>query len=109
MANFGKSALERFRSPSELESHGGFRQTLGRIAARLPQTRGKAITVTIVAAKRCDERLRRACVIEKNLAWSALGQQHCLNFDSDPGTGIATLKWAFMRPGIKGWAVRRGR
>jgi hypothetical protein len=74
---------------------------LGRIAARLLQIRGEAIAVIIGEAKPCDERLSCACVIEKNLAWSELGQYHCLNFDGDPGTGIAALKWAFRRPGIK--------
>jgi hypothetical protein len=35
------------------------------------------------------ERLSRACVIEKNLAWSDLGQYRCLNFSRKPGAGIA--------------------
>src|ERR1700722_796798 len=40
-----------------------------------------------------DRRLSRACMIEKNLAWSQLGQQYCLNCGRNPGTGIATLSW----------------
>ena len=40
-----------------------------------------------------NRRLSRACVIEKNLAWSQLGQQYCLNCSGKPGTGIATQRW----------------
>jgi hypothetical protein len=38
----------------------------------------------------CNRGHRRACVIEKNLAMSRLGQYHCLNCGGDPGMGIAT-------------------
>src|ERR1700722_224820 len=51
-----------------------------------------------------NRRLSRACVIEKNLSWSQLGQQYCLNCSGKPGTGIATQRW---RPTQKRKTVRQ--
>ena len=36
----------------------------------------------------CRRGLSRACVIEKNLAWSELGQYHCLNCGAIPAQGL---------------------
>ena len=41
-----------------------------------------------VAGAPCDRRLSRACVIEKNLAWSELGQQGCLICGAVPAQGL---------------------
>src|SRR5258706_11153273 len=53
-----------------------------------PGRGGRSQQSTVVA---CDRRLSGACVIEKNLAWSDLGQRYCLNCGRKPRTGIATI------------------
>src|SRR5437764_6329474 len=36
----------------------------------------------------CGRGLSRACMIEKNLAWSKLGQYYCLNYGAFPAQGL---------------------
>ena len=36
----------------------------------------------------CGRGLSRACMIEKNLAWSELGQYRCLNYGAFPAQGL---------------------
>src|SRR5215212_8621384 len=60
------------------EHHRRIRRSLGRIAARLLQIGGDCRPSSAVPARNANRRLSRACVIEKNLAWSELGQQSCL-------------------------------
>src|ERR1700727_3643522 len=50
------------------------------ISADLGRDRGALASSSNRMADQHDERLSRACVVDKNLAWSELGQQYCLNF-----------------------------
>src|ERR1700681_1149517 len=70
----GAPAPRAFCSLPGAEFHGRIRRSLGRIAARLPQIRDGPSIVIIGTRGACRERLSRACMIEKNLAWSELGQ-----------------------------------
>jgi hypothetical protein len=74
----------------------------------LPQIRQVAmLSAPAPIAEQLDERLSRACVIEKNLAWSELGQQHCLNFGLPfPAQGLQR-KSGVETPRIEGKVVRR--
>jgi hypothetical protein len=57
----------------------------------LLQIRGGASTSNSMADQH-GERLSRACVVGKSLAWSELGQQYCLNF------GLRFPAWGLQRP-----------
>src|SRR5262249_27775583 len=48
-----------------------------RVWRKAPTERTASLTCT---ADQLHERLSRACVIDEKLAWSELGQEHCLNF-----------------------------
>src|SRR5579863_1415046 len=98
---------------SGAEFRRGIRRSLGRNAARLPQIRRRTPTEMNNPLGPASGRLSRACVIEKNLAWSALGQYCCLNFGRKPGIGIAAPSVGVLAPKIKarpfvGDAERRG-
>jgi hypothetical protein len=99
-------APEHFRSWSRLQLPCRIRRSLGGIAARLPQTPGNAAAL-VVKPPPCGRGHTRACVIEKNLAWSELGQHRCLNYDANPAQGLQR-SWGAQAPKRAGKAVRRG-
>jgi hypothetical protein len=53
--------------------------------------------VTGALRRAACKRLSRACVIEKNLAWSELGQQHCLNFGPHTRHGVCSGQAKFKK------------
>jgi hypothetical protein len=61
----------------------------------------KPAAVAAGAGAAADRRLSGACVVERNLALSELGQYRCLNCGGKPGTGIATKIWLRRRREIK--------
>jgi hypothetical protein len=51
----------------------------------------------------CSGRLSRACVIEKNLAWSELGQQSCLIYEASPARGLQRKFGASAAEKVQAW------
>ena len=74
-------APERFRSSARKQISTGILAVLGPDRGAIPGAGWQPAASNDLP---CSRGLSRACVIDKNLAWSEVGQYHCLNFGAFP-------------------------
>src|SRR5882757_9781413 len=95
------------RNPAVLgPDRGAFASNPGQSVLRNP---GHCVSAATGTDQLCGRGLSRACVIEKNLAWSKLGQYHCLNYGAFPAQGLQREPGGFELQEGTGKAVSLGR